>query len=105
MSLPALNCKNWVAALRGDGTGDLNDVEGKRIAVCRWDADASPVKEDYKSKAIMYGTVGGGWRARVLEGCNRALLFREGKYAGECSVSWPQDNPMAQSELPAHYIG
>lgn len=105
MSLPALNCKNWVAALRTDGTGDLTDIEGKRIAACRWDTDAAPVKEDFKSKAIMYGTVGGGWRARVLEGEKRALLFREGKYAGECKISWPRDELLATSELPAHYVG
>ena len=105
MSLPALNCKNWMANLRGNGTGDLADIEGKRIAACRWDPDAAPVKDAYKSKAIMYGTVGGGWRARVLEGEKRALLFREGKYAGECSVSWPLEGLLATSELPAHYVG
>lgn len=104
MSLPALNCKNWVAVLEADGTGALTDVEGKRIAVCRWDADAHPVKTDFKSKAIMYGTVGGGWRARVLEGNEKVLLFREGKYAGECRVSWPAD-PLYPSELPAHHVG
>ena len=104
MSLVALNCKNWVAVLETNGTGVLNDVEGKKIAFCRWDADARPVKHDFKSKAIMYGTVGGGWRVRVMEGETRALLFREGKYAGECALAYPTDL-LSHSELPAHHIG
>ncbi len=104
MSLVALNCKNWVAGLQADGTGVLRDVEGKKIALCRWDADAASVKEDFKSKAIMYGTVGGGWRVRVMEGETRALLFREGRYTGECAVAFPVDL-LEASELPAHHIG
>ena len=104
MSLPALNCKNWVAVLEGDGTGALNDVEGKKIAACRWDPDAHPIKTTFKAKAIMYGTVGGGWRACVMEGEETALLFREGKYAGECKLSWPQGTLLLLSELPAHYV-
>ena len=105
MSLPALTCKGWIAHLAGDGTGALRDKNGAKMAVCRWDPEAAFVKQDFKAKAIMYGTVAGGWRALVLDGGERALVFREGRHVAECEVQWPVMDQLRETELPAHHIG
>lgn len=105
MSLPALTCKGWIVHLAGDGTGALRDKNDAKMAVCRWDPEAVPVKQDFKAKAIMYGTVAGGWRALVLEGGETALVFREGKHVAECKVQWPVMDQLRLTDLPAHHIG
>lgn len=61
--------------------------------------------QDFKAKAIMYGTMAGGWRALVLEGGERALVFREGRHVAECKVQWPVMDQLRGTELPAHHIG
>lgn len=105
MSLPALTCKGWIAHLANDGTGTLRDKNGAKMATCRWQPKAPTITQGYKDRAIMAGTSAGGWRALVLEGGDRALVFREGRHVAECEVQWPVMDQLRETELPAHHIG